>query len=66
MTTDSISRIKMIRSTSKILGEFKRNPSKVFFDTLDTTIDNAYVYRVTKKRVLAYLDKKVRELEKEI
>lgn len=63
---NSISKMRMIKQTSHVLGEFRKNPSKVFFDTLDITIDNANVYRVTKKQVLLYLDKKVKELEKEI
>lgn len=61
-----VSKTRMIRNTSKILNEFKKDPSKVFFDTFENMIDNAYVYRVTKKQVLEYLTKKVSELEKEI
>ena len=66
MSNETISKLKMIKTTSKVLGEFRKNPNKVFFDTLDITIDNANVYRVTKKQVLLYLDKKVKELEKQI
>ena len=66
MGNERISKMKMIRSTSHVLGEFRKNPSKVFFDTLEITIDNAYVYRVSKKQVLSYLSKKVVELEKKI
>lgn len=58
-------KINMIRNTSKILGEFRKNPSKVFFDTLQVTISNHNVYKVTKKEVLTYLKKKISELEKE-
>lgn len=66
MTKESISRLKMIKSSSKVLNDFRKNPSKVFFDTLNVTIDNSYVYGVNKKQVLLYLDKKIKELEKEI
>ena len=66
MSKDRISKMKMIKNTSHVLDEFRKNPTKVFFDTLEITIDNAYVYRVSKKQVLSYLTKKVGELEKKI
>ena len=66
MSKDCISKMKMVRTTSRVLGEFRKNPTKVFFDTLDITIENSNVYRVNKRQVLAYLIKKVNELEKDL
>ncbi|GAH11040.1 unnamed protein product [marine sediment metagenome] len=57
-------KISMIRNTSRVLGEFRKNPSKVFFDCLEMTISNHNVYKVTKKDVLIYLKKKISDLEK--
>ena len=57
---------RMIRNTSKILSEFKKDPKKVFFDTFENMIENAYVYKVNKKEIIEYLDKKLNQLENEL
>lgn len=58
-------KISMIRQTSRVLGEFRKNPTKVFFDSLEMTITNHNVYKVTKQETIQFLKKKISELEKQ-
>lgn len=53
---------KMAKGTTKVLREFKNNPSKLFFDTINSVVDNYFVYNVDKKDVIEFLEKKVKEL----
>lgn len=63
MGTDKISGMKLARGMSRVVKEFRNNPHKVFFDTLNTTIDHHYVYGIDKKEIIKYLEGKVKELE---
>lgn len=62
MSGQKISIGKLAKGTSNVLREFKNNPQKVFFDTLNTTIDNYFIYRVGKTEVIEFLEKKLKEL----
>jgi len=63
MGNQKISIGKLAKGTSNVIREFKNNPQKVFFDTMNTTIDNYFVYGVKKEKVIEFLEKKLKELE---